>query len=88
MTSDMSQSNSEPRAFYTLLEFTMSPGFLYSVAIAQFCSSAREAAERSAGFQLGDGSMPRRILVYDGEPTKFEWIQVKPYILEIGKELR
>ena len=75
------------RWWWTLLEFTYQSGMLLTISLTQHACNAREAAERSAGFQLGEGCLPRRILVYEHEPHVFEWRQVRPYILEVGKEL-
>jgi hypothetical protein len=73
--------------WWTLLEFTFGDGMLLTLSLVQNAPTARRAAERSAGFQLGDGCLPRRIMVYEHQPTVFEWRQVRPYIMEVGKEI-
>jgi hypothetical protein len=83
--SSRDESNTQ---WWTLLEFTYETGMLLTLSLVQFCLSAREAAERSAGFQLGEGCRPRRIMVYPEAPKAFEWRQVRPYILEVGKEIQ
>jgi hypothetical protein len=79
--------------WWTLLEFSRD-GMLLTLSLVQNAPTARRAAERSAGFQLGDGCLPRRIMVYEHQPTIFEWRQVRlewrqvrPYIMEVGKEI-
>lgn len=87
MTTPSDRSDTE-RWYRTLLEISAPEGWLVTLSLVQRGSSGREAAEKSAGFQLGDGWRPRRILVYEGEPEVFEWRQVRPYLYEVGKRER
>lgn len=81
-------ADSERRNWWTLLEFTCDPagGMLLTLSLVQWAATPRDAAEQSAGFQLGEGCRPRRILVYPEPPHVFE-CQIRPYILEVGQEI-
>lgn len=83
----MPSDQSDIREWWTLLEVSAPEGWLVTFSLIQICKTAREAAERSAGFQLAEGWRPRRLMVYPAAPYVFEWVQVRPYIMQVGKEL-
>lgn len=82
------RDKSDTRAnWWTLLEVSAPEGWLVTFSLVQYASSPHEAAERSAGFQLADGWRPRRIMVYPEAPHIYEWMQIRPYIMQVGKEI-
>lgn len=80
-------SNSEPVPYWTILEAATPFGVIYTFSLVQLAHNPREAAMRSAGFQMADDWRPRRIMVYPEAPKIYEWIQIRPYIMDVGKEI-
>jgi hypothetical protein len=70
--------------FYAIAEYSLPPGYLMSVGFVFLGKSDQEAAEAAAGMQLGRECIPRRILVYRGQPVTYEWKRVDNYLCELG----
>lgn len=82
-----SGSSDSRRLFWTILEMEAPQGWIVSMSLVQYASTAVEAASRSAGWQMPRDWRPRRIQVHEQAPHVFEWVQVEPYLCAVGKEL-